>query len=474
MLNKKIHSLVLAGIMLISISLAIIPTTNASSSSPLSIKGILYNLDDEIAGAGIEIKLVFTDGTETTSTYDYNLYGDDTNYNLGFWGHEDLTGSFTVVYGGNDLIPVDNATIDIDPLIIGYEIDLHVDLGDIPEPDTELPSKVTGLSVSDAKDGKLNLEWDAATDNVAVDHYNIYRAGTFLTTTTGITYQDTGLTNGQEYCYQISAVDTSDLEGEKSDEDCATPTETYTPPGPGPGPGPSPPSGDDDDDTPTGDDDDDDEVIPNNPPKIVNFTGDLIGTQNVEYNYSALATDLDGHDVSYTFYWADASKNVTDFVTENTTYNIAHTWTAAGVYNINVNAIDDYDNGNGTPSGNTSLQVLIDAHIIDNGDVDGYLTDNDSDGTYDNFHNNEDGSDSGVGTEGSLYLLDTDGDGEYDYKYDPNTGLGETIQDDTQDEPSGDTEPTGEDNTLLYVGAALIIIILLLLFFLATRKKDKK
>ena len=47
--------------------------------------------------------------------------------------------------------------------------------------DIEPPSMVTGLAVSDAKDGKLNLAWNAATDNVGVDHYNIYRNGGFLT-----------------------------------------------------------------------------------------------------------------------------------------------------------------------------------------------------------------------------------------------------------------------------------------------------
>ena len=41
--------------------------------------------------------------------------------------------------------------------------------------DDENPSKVTGLKVSDAKDGKLSLSWDTATDNTAISYYNIYR-----------------------------------------------------------------------------------------------------------------------------------------------------------------------------------------------------------------------------------------------------------------------------------------------------------
>jgi hypothetical protein len=86
------------------------------------------------------------------------------------------------------------------------------------------PSKVTGPIVTDAKDGKLNLEWNLATDNVAVDFYNIYRDGSLLNTEESTTYQDTDLNNNQEYCYEISAVDTSANEGEKSDERCGIPT----------------------------------------------------------------------------------------------------------------------------------------------------------------------------------------------------------------------------------------------------------
>jgi len=98
--------------------------------------------------------------------------------------------------------------------------------------DNEPPSKVTGLTVTDAKDGKLNLAWTAATDNAGIDYYNIYRDGPLLTTVTSTSYQNTGLTNGQSYEYEISAVDVSGIEGEKSDPESGTPTETppYVPP----------------------------------------------------------------------------------------------------------------------------------------------------------------------------------------------------------------------------------------------------
>ena len=90
--------------------------------------------------------------------------------------------------------------------------------------DIQPPSKVTGLAVTNVHDGKLNLVWNPATDNDAVDHYRIYRNGAFLINQTSVSYQDTGLTDGQSYTYQVSAVDTVGNEGIKSDPKTGMPT----------------------------------------------------------------------------------------------------------------------------------------------------------------------------------------------------------------------------------------------------------
>jgi hypothetical protein len=325
------------------------------------------------------------------------------------------------------------------------------------------PSIITGLTVTDAKDGKLNIEWNPATGDIEIDHYNIYRDGntTLLATATTTNYQDTGLTNGQTYCYQISIVDNSSNEREKSDQKCATPTTTSN------------------DDTITGGNGGNnhktntaDEIVPNNPPIITEFDGTLIGSKNDELSYYAVATDPDGDDIKYEFDWADTNINTTDFMANNTRYNITQIWSSAGVYIISVRALDDYQDGKGTWSAKEYLQVVIDAHIINDPDnnVDGYLTDDEGNETYDNFHNNNDGTRSAVTKDGNYYLIDLDDDGIPDYKYDPDAESGEMTDDDTFDEtPSQET-----DNTICYAIGILIIIVLLMLFFLLIRKKSKK
>jgi hypothetical protein len=93
------------------------------------------------------------------------------------------------------------------------------------EYDSEPPTKVTGLFVVDAKDGKLDLTWDPASDNIGVVKYRVYRDGLRLDDEPmGTTYLDTGLNNSQSYTYQVSAMDLQGNEGPKSDTATGTPT----------------------------------------------------------------------------------------------------------------------------------------------------------------------------------------------------------------------------------------------------------
>ncbi len=79
--------------------------------------------------------------------------------------------------------------------------------------DTERPSTPRGLSVQPTVDG-ASLSWDASTDNVAVDHYEVWRTddstalGEVVARPTGTTYEDAGLPAGT-YWYRLKAVDTS-------------------------------------------------------------------------------------------------------------------------------------------------------------------------------------------------------------------------------------------------------------------------
>ncbi|PYC66999.1 glycoside hydrolase, partial [Streptomyces tateyamensis] len=73
--------------------------------------------------------------------------------------------------------------------------------------DTTPPSTPAGLTVTGTTAGSVSLSWSAATDNVAVTGYNVYRNGTKVGTATTTSYTDTGLTAATAYQYTVSAYD---------------------------------------------------------------------------------------------------------------------------------------------------------------------------------------------------------------------------------------------------------------------------
>lgn len=113
--------------------------------------------------------------------------------------------------------------------VVFYAIYPRAPSEEAPPADTTPPAQVTGLTVTNAYDGKLDLTWNSSAEN-DFDHYNIYRGGSKITETTDNSYRDEGLTNGQTYNYQVSAVDNSGNEGQKSSTASGTPTAADTSP----------------------------------------------------------------------------------------------------------------------------------------------------------------------------------------------------------------------------------------------------
>lgn len=74
--------------------------------------------------------------------------------------------------------------------------------------DTEDPTAPTGLQGASAGPNAADLSWNAATDNVGVTGYNVYRDGSLRTSLgTTLTFHDTGLTAATQYAYTVTARD---------------------------------------------------------------------------------------------------------------------------------------------------------------------------------------------------------------------------------------------------------------------------
>jgi chitodextrinase len=73
--------------------------------------------------------------------------------------------------------------------------------------DTTPPSPPTDVQASTVSQTQLDLSWTAASDNVGVDHYNVYANGVLKGTTTGTSFSVTGLTCGTGYTFEVETVD---------------------------------------------------------------------------------------------------------------------------------------------------------------------------------------------------------------------------------------------------------------------------
>lgn len=73
--------------------------------------------------------------------------------------------------------------------------------------DTEAPSAPTGLTVTGTTSSSVSLSWQAATDNVGVTGYEVYRGTTLAASTSGTLAVVTGLASNKEYTFTVKAKD---------------------------------------------------------------------------------------------------------------------------------------------------------------------------------------------------------------------------------------------------------------------------
>ena len=101
----------------------------------------------------------------------------------------------------NGVLDYSVAAVDTQNLVGPVGAAPTISVGDVTPPTapTGLTAKLAGTTAT--------LTWQAATDNVGVTSYRVYRNGVLLKTATATTAQDTGLKGGQSYSYSVRAAD---------------------------------------------------------------------------------------------------------------------------------------------------------------------------------------------------------------------------------------------------------------------------
>lgn len=104
-----------------------------------------------------------------------------------------------------------------------------------PFTDSQPPSQVTGLTAAGGTSNQISLSWQPASDNVGVDHYDVYGSmtpdfaigpATLRGQTSATSFTDTGLGLRQTWYYRVVAVDAAGNAGRPSAPASATTGDT--------------------------------------------------------------------------------------------------------------------------------------------------------------------------------------------------------------------------------------------------------
>lgn len=161
-------------------------------------------------------------------------------------------------------------------------------------------------------------------------------------------------------------------------------------------------------------------VQASNPPENLIVTPETTWAhKNTTVTFTMNATDPDVNDtLRFEIDWDDGNTFVSEYVESGELFKTSHQWDTFGVYTVTVIAFDEH---NASTAPVTTL-MYVDVLVID--DINGWLIDTGSDGTFGLFKNL-------VTTEETLveeqddgsYLIDSTNDGKWNYAYNPDTGI---------------------------------------------------
>jgi hypothetical protein len=97
-------------------------------------------------------------------------------------------------------------------------------------PDGQAPTAPSALSATAQSSSSVQVTWSAASDNVGVAGYRVYRGGALVATTQSLSFLDTGLQPQTTYAYDVRAYDAAGNVGPAASASATTPAVDSTPP----------------------------------------------------------------------------------------------------------------------------------------------------------------------------------------------------------------------------------------------------
>ncbi len=180
---------------------------NEPPSMPANVTGV--------SPAPNRVNLSWTASTDNIGVVGYNIYRDNvkiTSTAATSYSDTPLSAATTYTYEitAYDLVGNESAR-STPPTIVTTQA------GDTTPPTVPTNLVATGYSMTE-----IDLTWTASTDNMAVTGYKVYKNGSYLTSVTGTSYADTGLSQNQTNAYAVSAYDAAGNESAQSTPSAAS------------------------------------------------------------------------------------------------------------------------------------------------------------------------------------------------------------------------------------------------------------
>ena len=152
--------------------------------------------------SGSEIDLSWTAASDNVSVAGYRIFRDGAQVGT--------AGAGATTYNDTGLAPFVQYTYTVRAVDGAGNVSVDSNQASAKTFDTTAPTAPTGLTATSPSPTQVNLSWTAATDNVGVTGYQIFRNGigpAIATVSSGTTYSDSNLTPATTYSYTVKAVD---------------------------------------------------------------------------------------------------------------------------------------------------------------------------------------------------------------------------------------------------------------------------
>ncbi|MGE5549536.1 MAG: fibronectin type III domain-containing protein [Bacteroidota bacterium] len=173
---------------------------SATSSSTMIIPYATHS-----PGAGkLNVILINKDTVSHTVAVTLQNYASVSSGNKWVLKSDDGLGSndLTPIYAQDGTVPVNGNqfNVTLDPVSIAV---IQLNAGG----DLEPPTAPTNLAAAAVSASQIDLSWTAATDNICVTGYKVFRNGVEVGATSSVTYHDSGLQPNTTYTYYVKAFD---------------------------------------------------------------------------------------------------------------------------------------------------------------------------------------------------------------------------------------------------------------------------